>query len=146
VNQILREHWQRFGRSYYQRHDYEGVSADAANTMVASLRTRMPKLDGAGFANSRIKIADDFAYTDPVNGAVTENQGIRLLLHDGSRVVLRLSGTGTEGATLRVYFEAYSKDDIAQNPADRIAPLADALDELTNLRATLGRNAPDVIT
>jgi phosphoglucomutase len=146
VDQILREHWQRFGRSYYQRHDYEGVPADAANKMIADLRTAMARLPGASFASSRIKTADDFAYTDPVNGSVTANQGIRLLLEDGSRVILRLSGTGTEGATLRVYFEAYSKDDIAQDPAARIAPLADALDGLTNLRAALGRNAPDVIT
>ncbi len=146
VDQILREHWQRFGRSYYQRHDYEGVPADAANTMIANLRTRMSKLPGTSFASSRIKTADDFAYTDPVSGSVTANQGIRLLLEDGSRVILRLSGTGTEGATLRVYFEQYSKTDIAQDPGARIAPLADALDGLTSLRALLGRNAPDVVT
>lgn len=146
VSQILREHWQRFGRSYYQRHDYEGVPADAAGSMIGDLRTNMRRLPGTAFGSSTINAADDFAYTDPISGAVTTNQGIRLLLDDGSRVILRLSGTGTEGATLRVYFEAYSKTDIAQDPAVRIAPLAEALDRLTNLRTVLGRAAPDVIT
>ena len=97
-------------------------------------------------AGSRIRVADDFSYTDPVNGSVTKNQGTRLLLEDGSRAVIRLSGTGTEGATLRLYFEAYSKDEIAQNPSERICPLADAVGALLELNARVGRAAPDVVT
>jgi phosphoglucomutase len=146
VDQVLRNHWAKFGRSYYQRYDYEGVSAEAANAMFADLKTRLGSLTGTPLAGSRISRADDFQYTDPVNGATASNQGTRIFLEDGSRVILRLSGTGTEGATLRAYFESYSKDDVAQDAGAKIRPLAAAIGELLGLETRLGRKAPDVIT
>lgn len=146
VQEVMQDHWRRFGRSYYQRHDYENISSSSADAMMSGLRSRLGTLVGMELAGSRIRVADDFSYTDPVNGSVTKNQGTRLLLEDGSRAVIRLSGTGTEGATLRLYFEAYSKDDIAQDPSARIRPLAEAVGALLDLRARVGRDAPDVIT
>lgn len=146
VNEVMHEHWQRYGRSYYQRHDYEGVSAEAATTMLADLKAKLSTLPGTALAASRVTKADDFSYTDPVNGAAAANQGLRIFLEDGSRVVARLSGTGTEGATLRMYFEAYSKDDIAQDAGAFIAPLAKAVDRLVGITERLGRSEPDVIT
>jgi phosphoglucomutase len=146
VQEVMQDHWRRFGRSYYQRHDYESIPSDAADGMMSGLRSRLSALVGMEMAGSRIRVADDFSYTDPVNGSVTKNQGTRLLLEDGSRAIIRLSGTGTEGATLRLYFEAYSKDDIAQEPSARIRPLADAVGELLELKTRVGRAAPDVIT
>jgi phosphoglucomutase len=146
VSEVMAGHWQRFGRSYYQRHDYENIPSSAADAMMSKLRSELTSLVGKAMAGSRIRVADDFSYTDPVNGSVTKNQGTRLLLEDGSRAIIRLSGTGTEGATLRLYFEAYSKDDVAANAADRIRPLSDALGELLDLKTRTGRNAPDVIT
>ena len=142
----MQGHWQRFGRSYYQRHDYEGVPAEGADAMISALRGRLSSLVGLEIAGSRIRVADDFSYTDPINGSTTSNQGTRLLLEDGSRAIIRLSGTGTEGATLRLYFESYSKDDVAGSPAERIGPLADAVGELLQLKARVGRSAPDVVT
>ncbi len=146
VDQVLRDHWTKFGRSYYQRYDYEGVSAEGANAMFADLRGKLGSLAGTPLAGSKISRADDFSYTDPVNGATAANQGTRVFLEDGSRVILRLSGTGTEGATLRMYFESYSKDDIAQDAEVKIRPLAAAVCALLDLEARLGRKAPDVIT
>jgi phosphoglucomutase len=146
VEEVMRGHWQRFGRSYYQRHDYESIPTEVADAMMSKLRGQLASLVGKEMAGSRIRVADDFSYTDPVNGSVTKNQGTRLLLEDGSRAVIRLSGTGTEGATLRLYFEAYAKDDIAQDPGKRIQPLSDALGALLELKARVGRDAPDVIT
>ena len=146
VEQVLRDHWTRFGRSYYQRYDYEGVPSDAANAMFADLRARLGTLAGTPLAGSRIAAADDFSYTDPVNGSTAANQGTRIFLDDGSRVILRLSGTGTEGATLRVYFESYSKDNIAQDADAKIRPLASAVSALLDFEGRLGRSVPDVIT
>jgi phosphoglucomutase len=146
VREVMEGHWQRFGRSYYQRHDYENIASAAADTMMSGLRAQLGTLVGKEMAGSRIRVADDFSYTDPVNGSVTKNQGTRLLLEDGSRAIIRLSGTGTEGATLRLYFEAYSKDDIAQDPSIRIRPLSDAVGALLELKSRVGRDAPDVIT
>ena len=146
VDQVLRDHWSKFGRSYYQRYDYEGVSAEGANAMFADLRAKLGSLAGTPLAGSRIARADDFSYTDPVNGATASNQGTRIFLEDGSRVILRLSGTGTEGATLRAYFESYSKDNIAQDADAMIRPLAQAVSTLLDLEGRLGRKAPDVIT
>ena len=146
VSEVMQEHWERFGRSYYQRHDYESIPSAVADTMMAGLRAKLTSLVGTEMAASRIRVADDFSYTDPVNGSVTNNQGTRLLLEDGSRAIIRLSGTGTEGATLRLYFEAYAKDDITQDPSVRIRPLSDAVGALLELKTKVGRAAPDVIT
>ncbi len=146
VAEVMREHWRRFGRSYYQRHDYEGLNADAASKMIAALRDKLPALTGAAFAGSQIKSADDFSYTDPVDGSISAKQGIRLLLDDGSRVVCRLSGTGTEGATLRLYLERYHPDGGEAEPGEVLAPLVKAVRDLIELRQYCGRDEPTIIT
>ena len=148
VEQILRDHWTTFGRNYYARHDYEGVDSAAANALIAQLRASLPTLPGQAIAGATIASADDFAYTDPVDGSVSTAQGIRIGLVDGSRIVYRLSGTGTEGATLRVYLERFEPD-----PARHATPTQQALaglialaDTLAGIRARTGRAAPTVIT
>lgn len=145
VGDVVDAHWQRFGRSYYQRHDYEGLDADAAGRMINALREQLPALAGKPFAGTSIATADDFAYTDPIDGSVSAKQGIRLLLADGSRVVCRLSGTGTAGATLRLYLEQYRADGSGElEPI--LAPLGAAAKELLRLREFCDRDEPTVIT
>jgi phosphoglucomutase len=101
------DHWQRFGRSYFQHHDYEGLEAQAAIELIAALRDKLPTVVDTSLVDSRVTCADDFSYTDPVDGSVSTQQGLRILLADGSRLVYRLSGTGMEGVTLRLYLERY---------------------------------------
>jgi phosphoglucomutase len=146
VAEVVHDHWQRFGRSYYQRHDYEGLDLPAATEMLAALRTRLPILTGSALAGSRVRVADDFSYTDPVDHSVSSGQGIRLLLEDGSRIVCRLSGTGTQGATLRLYVERYLRDGGAGAVNDILAPLAQAARELLELHERTGREQPTVVT
>jgi phosphoglucomutase len=146
VAEIVAAHWQRFGRSYYQRHDYEGLELTPATEMIEALRAKLPTLIDRPVAGSRIAHADDFSYTDPVDGSVSARQGIRILLADGSRIVCRLSGTGTEGATLRLYLERYLKDGGRSAVADVLAPLIAAARELLELRARCGRDEPTIIT
>jgi phosphoglucomutase len=148
VEQMLRDHWKTYGRNYYSRHDYEGVDSAAANDLIAQLRASLPTLPGRVIDGATIASADDFAYTDPVDGSVSSAQGIRIGLADGSRIVYRLSGTGTEGATLRVYLERFEPD-----PARHATPTQQALaglikwaDTLAGIRARTGRDAPTVIT
>src|SRR5690606_16279232 len=105
ADQIVREHWATFGRDFYSRHDYEDLETDAANALMASLRDKLASLPGQRFAGLTVASCDDFAYTDPVDGSVTPKQGIRVLFEEDARAVFRLSGTGTSGATLRVYLE-----------------------------------------
>ena len=118
VEAIVRDHWRRFGRDIYSRHDYEGVDANAAERLMQHLRTSLASLPGhrsiSAAGAARIVLADDFAYTDPVDGSVTTGQGIRIGFDDGARIVFRLSGTGTEGATLRVYLERFEPDPSAR--------------------------------
>ena len=118
----------------------------AATEMIAALRAKLPTLTGSSVAGSRVSVADDFSYTDPVDHSVSAQQGIRLLLEDGSRIVCRLSGTGTQGATLRLYVERYLKDGGAGVVADIVAPLAQAARELLELRERTGREKPTVVT
>ena len=146
VAAVVEEHWQKFGRSYYQRHDYEGLEQGLANQMMATLRQKLSTLPGLQVAGSRITHADDFSYTDPVDGSVSSKQGIRILLADGSRIVCRLSGTGTEGATLRLYVERYMKDGGKGTIENVLAPLVQAGRELLELRTRLGRDEPTVVT
>ena len=148
VEEIVREHWRRFGRDYYLRHDYEALPADAAKAIVQELRARLGSLPGTLAGGREIAAADDFAYTDPVDGSLTTGQGIRILFAEDARIVLRLSGTGTEGATLRIYLEAYERDEERQgrDASDVLAPLVAAVEELTRLRGRTGRDAPTVIT
>ncbi len=148
VATIVREHWQRFGRNYYSRHDYEGVDADAAAAVLQRVRDQFGTLPGQQLAGRTVQHCDDFAYTDPVDGSVSENQGVRILFADGSRIIFRLSGTGTSGATIRLYLESYEPDvqkqgqDAQQALADMIA----AADAISGLRELTGRDRPTVIT
>lgn len=146
VPQILREHWDRFGRSYYQRHDYEQLDPTAATEMMTALHAKLPMLQGTAVARSDVAQADDFSYTDPVDGSTTSHQGVRLLLADGSRIIARLSGTGTEGATLRVYVERYRSHGVDEPVETVLAPLAGAAVSLLELRERCGRDTPTVIT
>jgi phosphoglucomutase len=148
VAQIMAEHWSRFGRHYYSRHDYEAIASDAAHGLYDRMKAMLPSLMGQSFAGRTIATADDFAYTDPVDGSLTSGQGLRLLLDDGSRVVLRLSGTGTQGATLRVYLESYvpPSGDLHQDPQAALGDLISAIDQLAEIKTRTGMNKPTVIT
>ncbi|MCM8595054.1 alpha-D-glucose phosphate-specific phosphoglucomutase [Accumulibacter sp.] len=148
ADEIVREHWQRFGRNVYSRHDYEGIDSALADRLIEGLRTRLAGLPGSEVCGQRIAGADDFAYTDPVDGSRSERQGIRILLDDGSRVVFRLSGTGTEGATLRVYLERFVADPgrHAVPTQEALAPLIGLADAVAGIGSITGRLRPDVIT
>ena len=145
---IVREHWQRFGRNVYSRHDYEGIETAAADRLMDGLRARLPQLAGSLCNELRIEAADDFAYTDPVDGSRSERQGIRIMLDDGSRVVFRLSGTGTEGATLRVYLERFVADpSLHEVPTqEALAPLVQLAETVAQIAVITGRKGPDVIS
>lgn len=145
---IMADHWATYGRNYYARHDYEAIATDRADALMAALRGKIDSLAGTGNSGGTISAADDFAYTDPTDGSVSRNQGVRILFEDGSRVVFRLSGTGTQGATLRVYIERYMAPDGDLNLAtgDALAPLVAAAQELADIRGYTGMDAPSVIT
>ena len=148
VDAIARDHWARFGRNYYARHDYEGVAQEGADALVAGLRARLAQLPGTTVAGLTVETADDFAYHDPTDGSVSERQGIRILFAGGSRVVFRLSGTGTSGATLRVYLERYEPagGDLDGDTTERLADIVAAAEELAGICRHTGRDRPDVIT
>ncbi|TPK91997.1 alpha-D-glucose phosphate-specific phosphoglucomutase [Mesorhizobium sp. B2-4-17] len=146
--QIVTEHWATYGRNYYSRHDYEEVESDRANALVDELRAKLASLPGTSVRGLKIANADDFAYHDPVDGSTSEHQGIRVLFEGGSRVVFRLSGTGTSGATIRVYIERYEPDR-ARHDLDTQEALADliaAADDIAGIKSHTGRNKPSVIT
>ena len=148
VEQIMRAHWNEYGRNYYSRHDYEAVDAEAAAGLMEHLRSGAPALRGRQFGAYRVALCDDFSYTDPVDGSVSTGQGLRVLFEDGSRIIYRLSGTGTEGATLRLYLERYEPDPDRQDQETQAA-LADLIaiaHELAEIRSRTGREAPTVIT
>jgi phosphoglucomutase len=148
VERIVHEHWARFGRNYYSRHDYEAVDAQAADRMMADLRARLDSLAGQSFGEFRVAQADDFVYTDPVDNAVATRQGVRIIMTDGSRIVLRLSGTGTEGATVRVYLERYEADPSRHglDTQEALAPLVAIAEQVSELKQRTGRTEPSVIT
>jgi phosphoglucomutase len=148
VAEILQDHWARFGRNYYSRHDYEALPIDQAEAMLGDLRTRLNGLKGAQFQGLSVENADEFSYTDPVDGSISTSQGFRILFEGGSRVVLRLSGTGTEGATLRVYLERYAAgpDGLEHDPQEALGPIIKATEAIVGIRERTGREEPDVIT
>jgi phosphoglucomutase len=148
VADILRAHWAAYGRNYYSRHDFEAIATDKADAMIAALRTSLPALVGHQVEGMTITGADDFSYRDPVDGSVSANQGVRILFSDGSRIVMRLSGTGTEGATLRVYLERYAPGPagLDLDPQEALAPVIRAAHALSDLARFTGRSAPDVVT
>ena len=148
VAEIMADHWKRFGRHYYSRHDYEAIASEKAHGLYDRLKGMLPSLVGQDFAGRRISTADDFSYSDPVDGSLTSGQGLRILLDDGSRVVFRLSGTGTQGATLRLYLESYvpSSGDLSQDPQAALADLITAADALAEIKTRTGMDRPTVIT
>ena len=146
--EIVREHWATYGRNYYSRHDYEEVDATAANGLMDHLRAQLSTLPSKKLGAGTVKAADDFAYTDPVDGSVSKNQGVRILFTDGSRIVFRLSGTGTAGATLRLYLERYEADAKRhdQGTQEALAKLIATAEQVAGIRERTGRAAPSVIT
>jgi phosphoglucomutase len=148
VAQIVTDHWKRFGRNYYTRHDYEGVDKAAADALMDDLRAKLKGLKGQTLIGKSISYADDFAYVDPIDGSRSEHQGIRIGFDDGSRIIYRLSGTGTQGATLRVYLEAYEADPQRHqlDTQEVMRPFIDLSSELADIVKRTGRAAPDVIT
>lgn len=148
VDALAREHWAKFGRNYYARHDYEALPTEAANALIAQLTAALPSLPGQAFGPLTVVAADSFAYLDPVDGSTSANQGLRVLFEGGSRIVFRLSGTGTEGATLRVYLERYEPADGNLDAAvgDMLADLIAAAEGVAGIARHTGRTAPDVIT
>jgi phosphoglucomutase len=148
VQDILMEHWARFGRNVYSRHDYEDIPADAANGVMKLLHDRFAELQGAQFGPLQVKMCDDFSYTDPVDGSVSTGQGVRIIFTDGSRIVFRLSGTGTGGATLRIYLESFEPD-VSRHHLDAqqlLAKLIGIASQISELRERTGREQPTVIT
>ncbi|MCO5083314.1 MAG: alpha-D-glucose phosphate-specific phosphoglucomutase [Rhizobiaceae bacterium] len=148
VKEIVEKHWATYGRNYYSRHDYEEVESEKANALVSELRGKLASLPGTAVRGLTVEKADDFEYHDPVDGSVSKNQGIRILFEGSSRVVLRLSGTGTSGATIRLYVERYEADP-ARHDIDTQTALADliaAADDIAGIRRHTGRDRPTVIT
>ena len=148
VEEIVKEHWKTYGRNYYSRHDYEGVDKEKANTLMENLRSSLSSMKGKQFGNYTVEYADDFSYTDPVDASVSQKQGIRIGFTDGSRIVFRLSGTGTQGATLRVYLESYEPDATKHDldPQEGLAELITLADQIAQIKANTGRDKPTVIT
>jgi phosphoglucomutase len=148
VQEIVQQHWRRFGRNFYTRYDYEGIDTEAANGLMAHLQAQLADLPGSTLDGYSVDYADNFSYTDPVDGSVSENQGIRIGFTDGSRIVFRLSGTGTEGATLRVYLEAYEPDLDRQgrDTAEVMQPLVNIATGIAQIESRTGRKQPTVIT
>ena len=148
VAELVHDHWRQFGRHIYSRHDYEGIDSGRADTLIKTLRASLPDLPGQRYGAFLIDSADDFAYTDPIDQSISEHQGIRIGFAGGSRIVYRLSGTGTEGATLRVYIERYEPDPSRQavETQEALAGLIAAADAIAGIAAHTGREQPDVIT
>jgi phosphoglucomutase len=148
VESLVRGLWTKHGRCVYSRHDYENIPIESAEGMMIKLRAMLPTLAGTTVNQLPVALADDFAYTDPVDGSVSSKQGIRIILQDGSRVVFRLSGTGTEGATLRIYLERHEPDPQRHDIPVQVAlkPLVDLAETLAAVRATTGMDLPTVMT
>jgi phosphoglucomutase len=148
VAAILADHWARFGRNYYSRHDFEAIESARADAMMSALRAGLASLPGRQVAGMTITAADDFAYADPVDGSVSKGQGVRVIFEGGARFVMRLSGTGTDGATLRLYLERYAAgpQGLDLDPQEALAPVIAAAEQLAGIAAHTGRSAPDVVT
>ncbi|MFH6784461.1 MULTISPECIES: alpha-D-glucose phosphate-specific phosphoglucomutase [Methylobacterium] len=146
ADRVVRDHWGLFGRDYYARHDYEEVESAAAEGLMTALREKLAGLPGQRIGDLTVEAADDFAYTDPVDGSVTARQGVRILFREDARVVFRLSGTGTVGATLRVYLERFSKDRLDAPTAEMLAPVVAAAEAIAGIAQRTGRTEPSVVT
>ena len=148
VAEVMSQHWNRFGRHYYSRHDYENISSEIAFNLYNRLEEMLPDLNGKSYAGSNISLVDNFIYIDPVDESITERQGIRIIFQDGSRILVRLSGTGTKGATLRIYFERYvpPTGDLNQDPQDALGDLIKTIDSIAEITKRTNMNEPTVIT
>jgi phosphoglucomutase len=148
VAEIMADHWARFGRNYYSRHDYEAIETTRADAMMVALRASLPSLPGRQMAGLTVTAADDFSYEDPVDGTVSKRQGVRVMFEGGARFVMRLSGTGTEGATLRLYLERYAPGPLGLDldPQEALAPVIAAAEAIAGIARQTGRTAPDVVT
>ena len=148
VESLMQTHWQTYGRNYYSRRDYEGVESDRANTLIAQLRAAQPTLKGHRLGAYEVAYADDFSYTDPIDGSVSQNQGTRIGFTDGSRIIFRLSGTGTQGATVRVYLERYEPDATKHHvdPQVALADLITIANDVAQIPNLTGMDRPTVIT
>ncbi|HHH36046.1 MAG TPA: alpha-D-glucose phosphate-specific phosphoglucomutase [Gammaproteobacteria bacterium] len=148
VEQITREHWRRYGRNFYSRHDYEGMEPTVAGEIMDDLLAKLPRLRGQRIGDYQVALCDDFSYTDPVDGSTSSHQGIRIVFHNGARIVFRLSGTGTDAATLRIYLEGYEPDPARHHldPQEALADMIRIANELSGILARTGRGGPTVIT
>lgn len=148
VAEIVSDHWVKFGRNYYSRHDYEAVDSGVANALVADLEKHLPSLPGQSFGGLQVSAAESFSYTDPVDGSETHRQGLIVRFENGARFMLRLSGTGTEGATIRVYLESYEgpDGDHTRDAQEALAVVIAACEEITEIKTRSGRAGPDVVT
>jgi len=146
VKDIVEEHWKQYGRNYYSRYDYEQVDSAAADKLMQTLLELIPKAKGQKWEGFEVAHADEFTYKDPVDGSVSEHQGIRYQFVDGSRVVFRLSGTGSVGATIRVYVERYEQKELSMETAAAIAPLIKIALSISKMQELTGRDKPTVIT
>jgi phosphoglucomutase len=148
VEEVVHRHWAEYGRNVYSRHDYEALPSAVAAGIMAQVQGRFGELPGKVFGDYRVKFCDDFSYTDPIDGSLSKGQGLRIVMDDGSRIVFRLSGTGTEGATLRLYLEAFEADPARQkvDAQQALAGLIDIAHELSQLKQRTGREQPTVIT
>lgn len=148
VSELMINHWKTYGRNYYCRHDYEAVDSDIANDLMNTLRDKLSSLKGRNEAGITVSSADEFSYDDPVDGSHSKNQGIRIFFEGGGRAVFRLSGTGTQGATIRVYLEQLETNpsSLQNNPHEALSNIAQAANILSELSLRTGRNKPDVIT
>ncbi len=148
VSELIKNHWKQYGRNYYSRHDYEAIPSNIANQIFNNLSSKISILKENKFAGNVVKKADNFSYLDPVDNSISTNQGLRIILEDNSRVILRLSGTGTKGATLRLYFEKFanSQQNLALNPQVALKALIHDLDQLLNISKLTKMEKPTVIT
>ncbi len=148
VAEMLQDHWATYGRNYYSRHDFEAIETDKADALMNALRKRVETLPGETFGDRKVSAADDYAYTDPVDGSLSNHQGIRVIFDDGARFVIRLSGTGTSGATMRLYLEALETDPARfdQDPQDALADIIASAHEIAQIKTHTGRERPDVMT
>ncbi len=148
VEEIVKAHWAEYGRNVYSRHDYEAIPTDAANNVMAHIKAQFATLPKQVFGKYAVKSADDFSYTDPIDGSISTGQGVRILFDDGSRIVFRLSGTGTEGATLRIYLEVFEPN-VENQHLDAQLALSEMIQialEISELKQRTGRDKPTVIT
>ena len=146
VSEVVTYHWKNYGRDYYSRYDFENVEVEKASTLMLKLRAQLPNLVGKEFSGKTVTAADEFSYLDPVDGSISENQGIRIWFNGGGRAVFRLSGTGTQGATLRLYLEQFSADDLDHDTQVALRGVRSAAQSISELAAMIGRTEPDVIT